>query len=56
MLPPPGILFGVVFGLAFLVLWGDSAAWVINDAQMRGRSGCAPVIVLGIGGPCAALI
>jgi hypothetical protein len=56
MIPPLGTLIGVVFGLAFLFLWGACAAWVINDAQMRGRSGCAPVIVLGIGAPCSALI
>jgi len=56
MLLPLEILFGAVFGVAFLVLWGACVAWVINDAQARGRSGCAPVIVLGISGPCAALI
>jgi hypothetical protein len=56
MLPPVYILIGVAFGLAFLVLWGACAAWVINDAQMRGHSGCVPVVVLGIGGPCSALI
>jgi hypothetical protein len=54
--PLIGPLIGVAFGLAFLVLWGACAAWVINDAQMRGRSGCAPLLVLGIGGPCSALL
>jgi hypothetical protein len=50
------MLMHLAFGLAFLFLWVACAAWVINDAQVRGHSSCAPVLVLGVGGPFSALI
>jgi hypothetical protein len=56
MISPIAILIGVVFALVSLFLWGACAAWVINDAQKRGDSGCAPVIVVGIGGPFSVLV
>jgi hypothetical protein len=49
-------LIGLAFGVAILVLWGACAAWLVNDAQMRGRSGCAVVLVLGFFAPCAVPI
>jgi hypothetical protein len=49
-------LVGAAFGLAYLILWGASVAWVVGDAQKRGNPGCALLLVLGITAPFSALI
>jgi hypothetical protein len=48
-------LAGLACFLAFLFLWGACAAWVVSDAQRRGRSGLA-FFLLWICGPFCALI
>jgi hypothetical protein len=48
-------LVGLAYIITYLGLWGACAAWVVNDAQARGRSGLA-FLLLWTCGPFCALI
>jgi hypothetical protein len=50
------IIFGLFFLVAFIVIYGGSAAWVVNDAQKRGHAGTGPFVLLWICGPAGALL
>jgi hypothetical protein len=43
------------FGIAWLVACGGCAAWVVGDAQKRGKSGGVIIILLWLCGPLSAL-
>jgi len=49
-------LIGVAFGITLLVVYGVSAAWLVNDAQKRGCSGIAPFVLLRFLGPFSVII
>jgi hypothetical protein len=50
------IIAGAVLFVAFVVIYGGSAAWVVSDAQKRGYSGTGPFFLLWICGPLGALV
>jgi len=50
------VLVGAGRFIAFIVVYGLSAAWVAGDAQKRGYSGVVPLLWLCSGGPLSALI
>jgi hypothetical protein len=47
LMAPIGALVGLL-SLALLVVWALSIAWVVRDADARGKPGCALGLVIGI--------
>jgi hypothetical protein len=50
------ILIWLAYTIAFLVVYGGSVGWVVRDAQERGYSGAALILLVWLCGPLAALI
>jgi hypothetical protein len=50
------VLIPAASGIAILVLCGACAAWVVNDAQKRGRSGAVLIFMVFLCAPLVALI
>ena len=39
------VLFGVLCGVVFLVLFAVSLVWVYRDAESRGKTGCLWLLI-----------
>jgi hypothetical protein len=52
-----GILFGAVFGLAYLIVAVWSVVWAYGDAEGRGKSGClVGLLVIFLAWPIGLLV
>lgn len=40
------VIFGVLCGAAFLVLFAVSLVWVYRDAEARGKTGCLWLLIV----------
>jgi hypothetical protein len=50
------IIAGTAIAIAFFVVYGALAAWLVNDAHRRGYSGILPYYLLYCCGPVGSLL